>query len=160
MIKLKVFVKRLYVRIFKNNHPLRQINGLTFIFIHINKTGGTSIADVIGLPKKRHLNVKDVISIVGEEEFNKAIVFTVVRNPWDKVVSHYKYRMKNNKSIHYKKLSFKDWVSQTYGEKKNPNLYDNPKKFKSQSDWIKDYDGNIRVNKILRFDNFGYKFNM
>jgi len=49
-------------------------------------------------------------------------------------------------------ISFKDWVKCTYGPTKDPFYYNNPRMFASQSDWLKDSNGNIRVDKILRFE--------
>lgn len=144
----------------EDNSPLRKGKNGKFIFIHINKTGGTSIAKAIGLPQKRHLHVKEVISIIGEKEFNTAFVFSVVRNPFDKVVSHYKYRVKTNQTnMANNHISFKDWVKYTYGNEKKSFYYNNPKMFASQSDWLKDSNGIIRVNNILKFEtlNSDYK---
>ena len=143
----------------KNNSPINKGKNGTFIFIHINKTGGTSIAEAIGLPNKRHLHVKEVISIIGEANFNKAFVFTVVRNPWDKVVSHYKYRVKKNiTNMADNHISFKEWVKQTYGNEKNPIYYNNSRMFETQCDWLKDSNGIIRVNNILKFESLTKDF--
>ncbi|MCP4551228.1 MAG: hypothetical protein GY834_04125 [Bacteroidetes bacterium] len=143
----------------EDNSPLRKGKNGTFIFIHINKTGGTSVAKIIGLPRKRHLHVKEVISIIGEKEFNKAFVCCVVRNPWDKVVSHYKYRVKTNRTnMANNHISFKEWVKCTYGKDKNSFYYDKPKMFAIQSDWIKDNNGVIRVSNILRFESLSNDF--
>ena len=148
-----------YLIIKEDNSPLRKGESGTFIFIHINKTGGTSIAKVIGLPKNNHFSVEEVMSKIGEEEFNKAYVFCVVRNPWDKVVSHYKFRVKTNQTnMGDNHISFKEWVKQTYGANKNPFYYDKPRMFAPQSDWIKDNNGIIRVSNIIRFESLSNNF--
>ena len=157
---IKRLVKKIKNKILKqDNSPLRKsVNG-NYIFIHINKTGGTSVAEAIGLPTKRHLQVREVISIIGENEFKEAYVFSVVRNPWSKVVSHYKYRVKTNQSnMADNHISFKDWVKQTYGDNKNPIYYDNPRMFDTQSEWFKDDKGNIRVSNILKFESLNSDF--
>lgn len=157
---IKKIAKRIKSLIIKeNNSPLRKGKNGNLIFIHINKTGGTSIAKVIGLPRKRHLNVTEVISIIGEEEFNRAVTFCVVRNPWSKVVSHYKYRVKTNQTgMGDNSISFKEWVKQTYGEDKNPFYFNNPKMFAPQSNWLKDKNGKIRVKNILKFESLSRDF--
>jgi len=146
-------IRKLKSIIINDNPPLRKGKNGNFIFIHINKTGGTSVSKAIGMPRKRHLHVHEVISIVGEKNFNEAFVFCVIRNPWDKVVSHYKYRVKTNQSnMANNHISFKDWVKQTYGSNKNPFYYNKPKMFASQSDWLKDSNGVVRVDNIIRFE--------
>lgn len=40
----------------------------------------------------------------------------------------------------------------TYGELKNPFNYDIPKMFQPQVEWLKDYEGNIVVDKILKME--------
>lgn len=143
-----------------NNSPLRKSRDRDFIFIHINKTGGTSIAKTIGLPFKRHLTAKDIIKLIGKDKWMHAYKFTVVRNPWDKVVSHYKYRVKTNQTnMAESKISFKDWVRCTYGKEKNDFYFDKPKMFQQQVEWLRDYEDNIVIDKIIKFDrlNEGYK---
>ncbi|MDY7009062.1 MAG: sulfotransferase family 2 domain-containing protein [Cyanobacteriota bacterium] len=78
------------------------------IFIHIPKTTGSSIEDVIfphprseeqfwGLPNKyqtgclRHLMVKHIKLEVSSDIFKSYFKFTVIRNPWDKAVSQFCY---------------------------------------------------------------------
>ena len=93
------------------------------------------------------------------EEFNKAVTFCVVRNPWSKVVSHYKYRVKTNQTgMADNFISFKEWVKQTYGENKNPFYYNNPKMFAPQSNWLKDKNGVIKVKNILKFESLSRDF--
>ena len=65
--------------------PLRQGSNGSFIFIHINKTAGTSIGKAIGLPIKDHLTAQEVLSRIGKDRWDAAYKFTLVRNPWDKV---------------------------------------------------------------------------
>jgi hypothetical protein len=69
------------------NSPLHKGKHGSYIFIHINKTAGTSIIDVIGKPFRKHLTSKEVIKVIGQKKWDAAYKFAVVRNPWDKVVS-------------------------------------------------------------------------
>ena len=138
--------------------PLKKGKNGTYIFVHINKTGGTSICKVLGY-SIYHFMVREIIPMIGEEAFEKAFVFSVVRNPWDKVVSLYKYRIKiNTSNLTQNPISFKDWVKQTFGKEKNPIYYNSPRMFEPQCDWLKDRNGVIRVNNILRFESLNEDF--
>ncbi len=92
--------------------------GRSYIFVHIPKTGGTSLAlalegramkDDIMLgdtPKARkrrrrvqgvetsgrlwkHSTLSDIDGLVGEDALAGMFIFTLVRNPWDRMVSYY-----------------------------------------------------------------------
>ena len=128
-----------------------------FIFIHINKTGGTSITMALNLPNK-HKTALEIIDKIGRRNWNNIFTFTVVRNPWDKVVSHYHYRVQTNQtSLGENPISFKEWVQRTYGEQ-DSLYYDKPKMFMPQVNWISDKSGNIIVNRIMHFENIDEEF--
>jgi chondroitin 4-sulfotransferase 11 len=150
----------LYRRLGIKPIPLRQASNGPFIFIHINKTAGTSIGRAIGLPVKDHLTATEVIARIGQEKWNNAYKFTVVRNPWDKVVSHYEYRRKKNKTeIAERNISFSDWVIMTYGDIKNTFYYNNPRSFQPQVDWLKDDLGNVSMDYVIKFESINEGFN-
>ena len=133
--------------------PLRKNDTTSFVFIHINKTAGTSIAKAIGLPRKSHLTAIEVIDIIGRDQWDKAFKFAVVRNPWAKVYSHYKYRIKTNQNkMGQQPVEFNNWVAKTYGPEKDPNYYDIPKMFQPQVDWLIDHQGKMDIDLILKFE--------
>ena len=151
--------KLVYKLFHKKPSPLRQGKNGPFIFIHINKTAGTSIGEAIGLPVKDHLTAKEVIARVGEQEWNRAFKFTLVRNPWDKAVSLYEYRRKKNRTeIASRGISFSDWVAVTYGENKD-FFYYNVRAFQPQVEWLKDSKGKITVDFIGKFESINEDFN-
>ena len=130
-----------------------------FIFIHINKTGGSSVEKALNIPFE-HKTALEKISEVGRYRWDRKLTFTIVRNPWDKVVSHYHYRVKTNQTgLGDKHIDFKEWVKRAYGEK-DDCYYDNPKMFMPQIDWISDENGRILVDEIIRFENLDSDFNM
>ena len=90
-----------------------------FVFIHINKTAGVSIGKALGL-EKQHLTAREYKNSLGNRRWDKMFKFTIVRNPWDKVVSHYFHRVKTNQTgLGNNPIGFKEWVKLTYSEQ-NP----------------------------------------
>lgn len=130
-----------------------------YIFIHINKTAGTSIGNAIGLPVKHHQTAREVISSIGRDKWDTAYKFTLVRNPWDKVVSHYEYRRKRDKTeVATRGISFSEWVKKTYGPDKDSFYYNNPKAFQPQVEWLKNDEGKIDIDFIGKFETINEDF--
>lgn len=122
-----------------------------YIFIHINKTGGSSIEQALKLPFE-HLTAQEKKAEVGATKWTEKFTFTFVRNPFDKVCSHYRYRVKTNQTqLRSSPLSFNDWVRRSYGDQ-DPKYYDNPKMFMPQFDWLSDEQGQLMVDEIYRFE--------
>jgi hypothetical protein len=139
--------------------PLRQGRHGPYVFIHINKTAGTSIGNAIGLPVKHHQTAREVIAKIGRDNWDKAYKFTLVRNPWDKVVSHYEYRRKKNKTrISELETGFSEWVKKTYGPDKDPFFYNNEKAFQPQVEWLKDDEGKISIDFVGKFESINEDF--
>ena len=151
--------KWIYKLFHRKPSPLRQGRNGPFVFIHINKTAGTSIGTAIGLPVKDHLTAKEVIARIGQENWSRAYKFTFVRNPWDKAVSLYEYRRKKDRTgIASGEISFHDWVNMTYGDVKNPAYY-NVKSFQPQVDWLKDNEDKISIDFVGKFESINEDFN-
>ena len=95
-----------------------------------------------------------MIHVIGQKKWDEAYKFTVIRNPWDKVVSHYKHNIKMNvTNMAKKKIEFKDWVACTYGKPKNKFYYNRAQMFFPQVEWLKNNEGKIDIDKIIRFEN-------
>ena len=97
---------------------------------------------------------------LGRKLWEKKYRFTFVRNPWDKVSSHYHFRVQTNQSnLGTANIGFNEWIRLTYGEK-NPEFYDNPKMFMPQLDWLIDENNIIIVEFIGRFENLQEDFSI
>lgn len=154
---LKKYTNMIGLRV---NSPLHKGKNRNYIFIHINKTAGTSVINVIGKPFRKHLTAKDVINVIGQKKWDEAYKFTVIRNPWDKVVSHYKHNIKvNSSNMAIEEISFKDWVCCTYGEPKDQRYYARPQMFFPQVEWLKNFQEKIDIDKIIRFENLNEGIN-
>lgn len=148
---------------------------LRILFVHINKTGGSSIVRALNMLQV-HLSVDLIFSnsIKSDDQFsiwqgwkngkrrttynweklvnikkywNDYQTFTVVRNPWDRVVSDFFY-CKKEKYVP-ENSSFRDEV--IYNK-------DNKDRWKSPCyDWLT-LNGKLAVDNILRFENLKSDF--
>ena len=130
-----------------------------YVFIHINKTGGSSIEQALGLPI-RHFTALEVCAALGEAEWQRRFSFAFVRNPWDKVVSHYHYRLKTNQTgLKDLGMGFAEWVRLSYGEQ-DPAFFDKPRMFMPQVEWLCDEEGYQLVEFVGRFERLAEDFAM
>lgn len=145
---------------FLRHPPIVHTDKGELVFIHINKNAGTSISQAIGQKNIYHLTAAELIKILGPQRYENAHSFTVVRNPWDRVVSHYHFRVQTNQTkLKERQISFKDWLRNTYGPNPNPIYLDKPKMFMTQADWLKNSHGELQVKHILKFENVKSDFN-
>lgn len=139
-------------------HRLRRFHGRMhvkylqdFVFIHINKTGGSSIEAALGIPFQ-HRTAAEVIEDIGVDRWSRRFTFAFVRNPWDKVASHYRYRVRTDQTgLASAGIGFEEWVHLAYGER-DPRFYDKPRMFMPQVDWISDASGRVAVDFVGRFE--------
>jgi len=105
-----------------------------FIFVHIPRTGGTSIecniSEKIEIKKLwtlKHLTAKGIFDKIGKNKWDKYFKFTFVRNPWDRVISLYhqpafnkinhisskslKYFLEHYKPARWEQLRFSDYLN-------------------------------------------------
>lgn len=142
-------------------HPLNNASEIVkildrgFAFIHINKNGGSSVEKVLNLRDQVHLPYYAIEDILGVGRAKNIKIFTMVRNPYDRIVSQYHYRLDNNQyGIKDKNLSFKDFCRLAYLNREE-SVINYPLMFKTQYDWLKDYKNGINhVDYIGKFENF------
>lgn len=117
-------------------------------FIHINKSGGSSVERALGLPFN-HQTASMRVERLGVEEWNRRYSFTFVRNPWDKLVSQYHFRKERDRL--QRDVDFSEWIRSIFvdGDEK---LMIRRSKFINQLDWISDLSGEVLVDDIYRYE--------
>ena len=138
---------------------VRQRYFSSFSFAHINKTGGSSIEKALGLSFE-HRTALEIKACIGDRRWAQRYSFAFVRNPWDKVVSHYHYRVsRQHRGLDGDPIDFVTWVKLAYGQN-DPRYYDQPKMFMPQMDWICDENGEVLIDFIGRFERLSEDFSM
>jgi len=144
------------------------------IFIHINKCAGISIVRALS---RRFGSHDDAVSYKKKfpNKFNYYFKFSVVRNPWDKMVSFYNYHDKVRRWDYDwewspdNSPSFGEFIkisssfskqTQKYIFRKTGSRCTHHKRMSNQLDWISDKDGNILVDYIIRFENLQKDFDI
>ena len=80
-----------------------------FIFIHVPRTGGTSIEKLLDLSGARH-NTARQYRDHNPEAWLHYFSFAFVRNPWDRMLSFFTYRRQIRQLETESSLSFKHWL--------------------------------------------------
>ena len=143
------------------------------IFIHIPKVAGTSVMRLFSDPEKPqkseksflpfqpddykfdppppHLRAYDYVKYgyISKELFDTYFKFAFVRNPWDRIVSEYKYRR------HTHRYSFKKFLFNNFPE---PSWSDHYCHVIPQYDFLYDNNGTLLVDFIGRFENLQEDF--
>ena len=143
-------------------------NYFKFIFIDICKTAGTSIIKsfIANFPdadfEGYHHSIPNMVcgagdvrtaSYITQEDIELNTLFTVVRNPYDRLVSLYFWG--KNLPMYSDCNTFKDFVINVINNKYTEY---NQHRYKSQVHWISDVNGKIVVDNILRFENLETDF--
>ena len=135
---------------------------LKCIFIHIPKTGGSSINTVLrghgglslfgDVPKGErrngqpghyhHFRWHEVKNHVDPEVWRNYFKFAVVRNPWDRVVSWFEYH-KVTKSNTERKMTFDQWVRKRPGPQMYRHTHDKAGMLLT-----------LKLDAVLRYENY------
>lgn len=144
--------------------PDQVLNGYSFhkcefLFIWINKTAGVSVTNALGINKDlyNHYTAMELRDIFGATVFENKFKFCFVRNPWDKVVSEFRFRIWTHQNELTADTKFREWVKLAYVDK-IPKYHDWPKMFLPQLEWITDEQGEIAVDFVGRFENLQKDF--
>ncbi len=147
----------------------------TFIFVHIPKTGGTSIARMLNkhgvmLQGKqnydsvyfKHATAAEIKRMMGDE-YDRYFTFAFVRNPWDWVVSNYEY----NRGLH---RPFVKGTEYAVCSKENTPGWARAMDFPEWLDWwtgtlkpsqvgmLQDEHGEMLVDEVLKFESLGESY--
>jgi hypothetical protein len=130
-----------------------------FLFVWINKTAGVSVAQALGIDKElyNHYTAFELREILGVEAFGRMVKFCFVRNPWDRVVSEFRFRIWTCQNGLTPEADFARWVRLAYIDR-DPRYCDWPKMFLPQLEWLTDETGRIAVDFIGRFENLQADF--
>lgn len=146
------------------------------LFVHIPKTAGQSIEQFFmnmleldwdldrdqlllqanddptcGTEKLAHLSAAEYTGCahVSPEEFSRFFKFSFVRNPWDRILSEYRYRN------YFQHRSFRDFVMNKLPE---PGWDDKYRHVMPQYDMLHDDGGRLMVDYVGRFENLQQDF--
>ena len=137
-----------------NNYTPRNINKkYKCAFIHIPKTGGTTIEILLFGSNKKNPNAEH-LSIDNYSRFYDFFIFSFVRNPYTRIISVYNYyKNGGDKSEKDKKLLNKECNLNNFLEFHNKN---NMFHLKSQHSFLKK---SKNINYIAKFENFEKELN-
>lgn len=128
-----------------------------FIFIHIPKTAGKSIIQLLHKGGACHLTYQEYEKYIGEK-IKSYYIFTVVRNPVDRLISLYAYYLSGGNSSKESLTFKKKWISPYKDLNEfvcNALIFDEVKSnrmFLPQSAFILDSNGNLPQITIVRFE--------
>jgi hypothetical protein len=131
---------------------IRQRRSGQYVFIHINKCGGTSVEAALGIPIKLHDTARLRRLKIGRRRWEQAFTFALVRHPYSRVISLYKFRVQTNQTgLGDQPVELNAWVRRAFGEK-DPTYYDKPRMFAPCFDWVSDRSGRIIVDYIAKLE--------
>lgn len=122
------------------------------IFIHIYKTGGTSIRSMIDDKQMIHaahataLDAKK--AMMGDARWNDYWKFTIVRNPYDLVESLFYHHRRDNPRTFPTMEDQLQWIKRRWG--KTISHTDGPP-YISQHEWLTE-NGQMLVDNVFKFD--------
>ena len=150
-----------------------------FVFIDICKNAGTSInasfinqfPDIVF--EGKHHSIKNYTAIghidadkvtcsaLNSDIINDYFLFSVIRNPWDRMVSLYLWGANRSEKdskeleIWWRGYSFEKFIK---GISENTHNEYNGHRYKTQLEWVSDDDNNILVDFFMMYENLDKDF--
>lgn len=152
--------------------PVKEIRKNGFWFVDVPRTSSTSIkmelADMYGVAYGKrnvlepgygtksyfrgHLTAQEAKALLTEDLWSELFKFTMVRNPWDRMVSLYCFRLKRE---HFSPtLTFKDYILQL----KSPRyraagaMHSGPAFYYGAAEYVLDKQDNLMVDYIGKYE--------
>jgi Sulfotransferase family len=102
-----------------------------------------------------HMLAVEMRELLGKPTFDRIFKFTITRNPWDRMLSIYRYRQKVGQIP--QNLTFKTYVIQfdspRYVSTESASPFDHRNYYYSSLEFISDYNGNILIDYIGKYEN-------
>ena len=154
------------------------------IYVHIPKTGGTSIRkllvnlknnDVLDSDKKKyyyseelkrrkissiHGKARDYLEFIEQDLWSKSLKFASVRNPWDLMVSSYHWWLQNGNKFDRLKNMYLDISKMNFEEYLKSSYGANMinECVGNIEDWFLDKDKNLILDGLVRLEHFENDF--
>ena len=154
------------------------------IYVHIPKTGGTSIRkllvnlknnDVLNNDKKKyyyceelkrrkissiHGKARDYLEFIEQDLWSKSLKFASVRNPWDLMVSSYHWWLQNGNKFNRLKNMYLDISKMNFEEYLKSSYGTNMinECVGNIEDWFLDKDKNLILDGLVRLEHFENDF--
>jgi hypothetical protein len=160
-------------------------NQLRYLFVHVAKTGGTSIRTAlqpmrwrdpyfypqlicsrlssmtghrIGAKFPRHAKIIAAKEMLPEELFGQLFKFAIVRNPWDLQVSSYHHIRRERPHLMAHINNFEQFIHWKL-DSERPYQFHVDTSIEQQSDYLVDLHGKLLTDFIGRYENLNNDFN-
>lgn len=120
-------------------------------FIHINKCGGTSVEHALNIPKI-HDTAQQRRDLLGADRWAALRSFSIVRHPYERVRSLYKYRIKTAQTgLEDAHIGLDDWIAKVF-DARDPAYHDKPLMFLPARDWLTDENDRVIVDTVVKLE--------
>jgi hypothetical protein len=121
-----------------------------YVFVHIPKTAGRSVLSAMGVTFRcEHKSLGDYAAELGADVCKQRFKFTVVRNPWDRAVSFYRFFYS---PVRQPALTFEHWL-----QRRSKVVPLRAKVPLDQFSYCR-VDGVVDMDAILKFENVEKEF--
>lgn len=126
-----------------------------YIFIHVPKTGGRSISTALNHIDIEHKSIKSNIQSFGKKYVDNTFKFTVIRNPWDRMWSFFKFFILDKRpDLEKYYYDFNQWILDGCPVTTKNNTTNTPVSIGlDHMSFYKDDSNTIKIDYFIRFEN-------